>query len=328
MKQTTEYMVNPKEDLVYKKDYQTNSWFAVGHFEADGHLVNWLYHIIIIKMGPLTSVDSNFSVYDETTGEYHYEDKIYNPLQCTIKEEDTSAGKGFSVKCPMGIITGNPDQIHIEAAMKFGKVNCTMKRTREYIYNAGTGSFMTFLGVRVQQFSMSHMDSTGSLTIGDHTYKITGDSWFDCQWQFSKKEQKTIQMRSDWRWTWMDLNLDNGDTLSLWDMTDYKTNSTKAWATILHADDTQEVVEIEPIIEGAGDYWRSPVSKNNYPTSFVVKIPAKQAELRVVTDVKDQEIVSKMPLFTKYESANRVSGAYDGKETKGYCYVEHLGKWE
>ncbi len=321
-------MVNPKEDLAYKKEYQANSWFAIGHFEENGHLLNWLYHIIITKIGPATFVDSNFSVYDETTGEYHYEDKVFNPLQCDIKEEDTTAGKGFSLKCPMGSIIGNPDEIQVQASMKFGKVNCTMKRTRDYIYNGGTGSFKTFLGGSVQQYSVPHMDSEGSLTIGNNTYKISGDSWFDRQWQFSKQELKEMNMHDDWRWTWMDLNLDNGDTISLWDMTDYKTNTTKAWATILHADDSQEVVEIEPIIKGAGDYWRSPVSKNNYPTSFVVRIPAKQAELKVVTDLQEQEIYSKMPLFTKYESGNRITGVYEGKETTGYCYVEHLGKWK
>ena len=321
-------MVNPKTDLPFKKDYQANSWFAIGHFEAEGHLVNWLYHIIIPKFGPVSFVDSNFSVYDETTGEYHYEDKIYPAFRCAIEEFDTPYGKGFSVSCPMGTISGNPQQIHVEAQMKYGKVNCTMQQRRECIYNAGTGSFMTFLGGKVRQYSMSHMDSAGSLTIGNKTYPITGESWFDRQWQFSKQEQKTIKMHMDWRWTWMDLNLDNGETISLWDMTDYKTGSTKAWATILHADDTQEVAEMEPIITGAGDYWKSPVSGNNYPTSFVIKIPAKQAELKIVTDVKDQEIVSKMPIFTKYESANRITGTYEGKEVTGYCYVEHLGKWK
>ena len=134
-------MVNPKTDLPFKKDYQANSWFAIGHFEAEGHLVNWLYHIIIPKFGPVSFVDSNFSVYDETTGEYHYEDKIYPAFRCAIEEFDTPYGKGFSVSCPMGTISGNPQQIHVEAQMKYGKVNCTMQQRRECIYNAGTGSF-------------------------------------------------------------------------------------------------------------------------------------------------------------------------------------------
>lgn len=321
-------MVNPKTDLANKEGYQANSWFAIGHFEENGHTLNWLYHIIITKMGPLHVYDSNFSMYDETTGEYHYEDKIFKKFQCEVKETDTPAGKGFSVSCPMGTISGDPDHIHVKATMKNGSIDCDMKRTRDYIYNAGTGSFETFMGGRVQQFSMAHMDSTGTYQMGDKTYTIHGDSWFDRQWQFSKEEQKTMHMHSDWKWVWMDLNLDNGETISLWDMNDLKNNSVKTWGTILHAGDTQEVVEIEPISKGESDYWTSPDSKNKYPTRFIVRIPSKNAELHVETAIKEQEIVCKMPLFTKYESGNKVTGTYEGKDVSGYCYVELLGKWE
>ena len=320
--------VNPKEDLACKEDYQANSWFAIGHFEENGHTLNWLYHIIITKMGPMHVYDSNFSMYDETTGEYHYEDKVYKKHEYSVVSIETSAGTGFKVECPMGLIEGDPDTIHVKAQMKSGAVDCTMKRTRDYIYNAGTGSFMTFLGGCVQQFSMAHMDSVGSLTIGDKTYVIHGDSWFDRQWQFSGEEQKSMKMHNDWKWVWMDLNLDNGDTISLWDIHDLKGGTTKTWGTILHPDDTQEVVEIEPIAKGEGDYWNSPVSKNRYPTSFVVRIPAKNAELKITTAVKDQEIVCKIPLFTKYESGSKISGTYEGKDVGGYTYVELLGKWE
>lgn len=322
-------MVDPRTDLANKESYQANSWFAIGHFvEEDGNTLNWLYHIIVTKMGPLHVVDSNFSMYNETTGEYHYEDKIFRPFQCEIRDTDTTAGKGFAVTCPMGSISGDPDHIHVQAKMSHGSVTCDMTRTRDYIYNAGTGSFMTFLGGRVQQFSMAHMDSSGTLVMGERSYPIHGDSWFDRQWQFSKDEQKTMKMHSDWKWTWMDLNLDNGETISLWDMNDLKDNSVKTWGTILHADNTQEVVEINPISEGEGDYWKSSASKNTYPTSFTVTIPSKKAKLNITTGIKNQEIVCKMPLFTKYEAGSEIHGTYEGKPVSGYCYVELLGKWE
>lgn len=323
-----ELKVNPKTDLAYKADYQANSWFAIGHFEEGGHILNWLYHIIISKMGPLHVYDSNFSVYDENTGEYHFDDRIYKKFECKISESDTPAGKGFRVECPMGLIEGNPDEIHVKAKMKSASVDCTMKRKRAYIYNAGSGSFMTFLGGCVQQFSMAHMESKGSLEISGKTYSINGDSWFDRQWQFSKEEQKSMKMHSDWKWVWMDLNLSNGDTISLWDMHDLKGGTIKTWGTILHADDSQEVVEIEAVEKGEGDYWESSKSGNRYPTSFTVRIPAKNAELKVTTKVKNQEIVSRMPLFTKYESGSKISGTYEGKDVGGYTYVELLGKWK
>lgn len=129
---STAFKVNPKTDLAYNEDYQANSWFAIGHFEENGHTLNWLYHIIITRMGPMRVYDSNFSVYDETTGEYHYEDKVFKKFECKVSESDAPAGKGFRVECPMGLIEGDPDSIHVKAKMKFGAVDCTMKRVRDY----------------------------------------------------------------------------------------------------------------------------------------------------------------------------------------------------
>lgn len=36
--------VNIGKDLIYKEDFNVNSWFLVGHFESEGHVLDYLYN--------------------------------------------------------------------------------------------------------------------------------------------------------------------------------------------------------------------------------------------------------------------------------------------
>ena len=325
---TLKPVVYPETDLACKPEFQANSWFAIGHFEKDGHVLNWLFHMMIVAVPVGKFFNANFSVTDETTGEYYAKDHIYPMFRCKISEGQTANGKSFSLECPCGKMSGDMNELHIQAEMPNAKVDCVMRRTGPIIYNAGTGSFMTFLGGCVQQFSMPHLESSGKLTIGNNTYDISGDSWFDRQWQFSPEEQKKMHMHSNWKWGWRDLNLDNGETISVWEMYDLSKDSTTCWGTILHADGSQEVVDIIPMSKNCSNIWTSKKSRQKYPTKFIIRIPKKNAVLDVETDIPQQEIVSSLSMLNKYEAACKVSGTYEGKAVSGYTYVELLGKWK
>ena len=38
--------VDVASDLAYKKEFTTNSWFAIGHFETDDRVLDYLFHIM------------------------------------------------------------------------------------------------------------------------------------------------------------------------------------------------------------------------------------------------------------------------------------------
>jgi predicted secreted hydrolase len=122
----------------------------------------------------------------------------------------------------------------------------------------------------------------------------------------------------------MDLNLDNGDAVSLWSAMDPDTGKQRGWATILHKNGTQTATAIEPSL-GASDEWVSEKSGNRYPTHWTVRIPSLRAVLDVKPSPREQEIISHIPAMTKYEGASAVTGTYNGKTVKGYCYVELVG---
>lgn len=325
MNQIISPAVNPEQDLAYKPDYQANSYFAIGHSVVNGHTVNYLFHIMGMLSPQGAVVNANFSVTDETSGEYFSEDHVFPVAQCEISSPD---GNGFKLVTPIGYMEGDVNEIRLFAKMENAAVDCTIKKNGGIIYNGGTGSFSTFLGKNVQQFSMPIMDTSGTLIIAGTEYTLNGRSWFDRQWQFSVEELKEMQIHSEWNWSWMDINLSNGEIISLWDMHDILHDTTKTWGTILHEDGSQEVVDIVPLAKGAAEVWSSPVTGQRYPTRWTVRIPSKDAVLNVSTDIKEQEIVSTLPSLNKYEGACKVNGTYSGRNVTGYTYVELLGKWQ
>ena len=42
--------LDPIRDLLWKKDVNSNSWFVIGHFDAEGHKLNFMYHLMIYPL--------------------------------------------------------------------------------------------------------------------------------------------------------------------------------------------------------------------------------------------------------------------------------------
>lgn len=97
----------------------------------------------------------------------------------------------------------------------------------------------------------------------------------------------------------------------------------RAWATVLHADGRQEVVEVTPFSKYPAKRWKNPASGQNYPIDFTVNIPKLNANLQVAPYPSEQEIASDH--ISKYEAASQVKGTYQGKPATGFCYVELVG---
>jgi len=303
--------VDVMADLQYKKAYTINSWFAIGHFSAEGETLNYLYHIMIGRvMGVRVLANSSFSVTNETTGWYAGEDIGYAGFRAKIRKDR------FSIHAPNGYMEGDFDHMKIGARMKRASLDVNLKAVGYPLYNKGTGVF-DMLDMQVHQYSIPTMETSGTITIEGRTYTLEGLSWFDRQWQSQK-------FGLAGKWTWMDLNLDNGKRISLWDAIDKKGNS-MPWTTIVDENDgAHTVADMVSLSEGIDEYWTSKKTGYIYPIKWVVKIPSVNADLEVVPAVRDQEIKG---LLTRYEGASTVKGTYDGHKVTGYCYVEMVGDW-
>lgn len=314
-------LLDPVADLEWKREYAVNSWFAIGHFVEGEDILDYLFHLMILPVpGGGRVLQGVVSITNETTGWYRGEDVIVPLDQAEISETC------FEIALPNGRMYGSLHNLHVEAQLVdgAGSINMDLSIASPMIFNGGGGIF-PMVGTSFHQYSVPRLTSRGTITIEGRTHKVDGVSWFDRQWQH-EPDGPAGESLNELKWSWMDINLENGDAISLWSGPATVGGEERAWATVLHADGSQTVAAAEPGL-GADDYWESEESGARYPTRWTVRIPALDALLSVVPRPRKQEIVSKVPLLHKYEGASEMTGTWRGEPAKGFGYVELVGIW-
>ena len=193
-----------------------------------------------------------------------------------------------------------------------------LKAVGPTLYDNGTGLFH-FLD-DTSYYSLPNLRTTGTLTLDGSTEQVTGTSWLDRQW-------------GNWswgplhKWTWMALQLDNGQVLNLWDLFD--DSGEKHWATVLSPDGTHRVVSVDPLAPQATRFETSPTTGQRYAGKWTVTIPALNTRLVVTARPVLQEIQANQP-FTPgiNEADSSVRGTYQGRPVTGDAYVEQFGIWK
>ncbi|WP_229398316.1 lipocalin family protein [Micromonospora okii] len=299
-------------DLACKPRYTLNSWFVIGHFEADGHTLDYLVHMMALSIrGVVIGVDAAASVTDETTGWYGVRSNFHPFLRAGVRSDR------LLVRTPNCLIAGTFDDLRVRARIKGASIDVALRAVGHPLYNRGTGRF-DMLGMDVRQYSIPTMETTGRLVVDGREFTASGVSWFDRQWQ------KQPLGPPSGRWTWMDLNLSNGWRVSLWDAVGAD-GRTDAWVTVVDETGAHTVADLVPLAHGARDYWLSPHGGSRFPTRWLVGVPDLDMELTVESRPRGQTIQG---LSERYEGASTVRGVVRGERVDGYCYVEMVGDWK
>jgi predicted secreted hydrolase len=280
-------------------------WYVVGHLNAHGHRFG--YEVTIIDAGGVPS--STIAITDNATGEYYTKSQRYSPDQASFS---TTA---LDARTPAATLSGPMDAMHLHATMPAGEIDLALSARGPALYNNGTG-LMPFLGGTSYYYSLPSLASQGALTVNGIAYPVTGESWLDRQW--GSWDYSTLQ-----KWTWMPLQLSNGDRVNLWDL--LAQGSESSYATVLHPDGTHEIVAVNPLADTTSGFWTSPTTGKRYGTRWTVNIPALDANLTVAVSPQGQEVQS---FGGVYEGAGSVTGRYRGKPVTGRAYVEQLGNWQ
>lgn len=308
--------------LPEQKTHNNNSWFAFGRFQADGHTVNYLFHIMQLVFPKIMGgkkYQSVVTVFDETTGDYYAKDYLFKPSEITSNTER------FYLKLPNGLMEGTWDDMHIVVDEKSAgfHLDTHMAAVHYPVVSGGTSVF-ELLGMCIHQFSVPYMKTQGTFTWKEHTYDITekGFTWFDRQWQ-------QLNMKNTMKWSWMAIYLDNGDVISVLDC-DAPGNETGLLAN-LKTDGTQingmGHQAVLPFKQGESEYYYNPSSKQEYPSHWEISIPKVDTCLEVVPFKKEQDIASVMTQLSKYEGVCEVRGTYHGEQVTGTALVELIGSW-
>lgn len=310
-------LLNPAADLAWKPDYDNDSWFFFGRFEAGGEKIAYLFHVMIIPLPDMgAAVQLILALSNETTGWYRSDD-------CIVALDEAEVNPGFDIKMPNGWIKGTLGDIRLEAALGDGSGKIALRLTDHggVMFNGGVGEF-TGVDMRIHQYSIPRVATVGTISLVGKDYAVEGTSWFDRQWQ-----QMTRVPVERLKWSWIGLTLESGEALGIWSCPMTADSAPRGWATILHADGTQSVMTIDPTLGATGE-WVTPATGSRYPTHWKVAIPLLDVVLEVEPSPLEQEVVSVAPMLSKYEGASRISGSWAGRPVTGFGCVELVGNWK
>jgi predicted secreted hydrolase len=278
-------------------------WYMVGHVNAHGHRFGYE---VTIAAGQ--APQAFIAITDKTTGAYYTQTQNYSPDQAS------SSTTALDVRTPSASLSGPMDAMRLHATLPAGDIDLTLSARGPALYNNGTG-LMPFLGGTSYYYSLPSLATQGTLTVNGTAYEVTGESWLDRQW--GTWDWSTMR-----KWTWMAVQLSNGDRVNLWDL--FAQGSEFPYATVLRPDGTHEVVAVNPLADTTSEFWTSPTTGKRYGTRWTVNIPSLDASLTVVAQPQGQEVQA---FGGVYEGAGSVSGRYRGKPITGEVWVEQLGNW-
>jgi predicted secreted hydrolase len=166
-------------------------------------------------------------------------------------------------------------------------------------------------------YSLTRLETAGSVQVAGERYKVAGLSWMDHEYSTSALSAGQVG------WDWFSLQLDDGSELMVFQIRrddgsidPYSSGtlvSADGWTRHLERDDFQIMVERT---------WRSPHTGADYPAGWTIRVPVTGLTLRLEPYLADQELnVS----YTYWEGAVRITGERDGRPVSGDGYVELTG---
>jgi len=295
-------------------------WYFVGHLADDaGHTYG--FETTFFRFGGLRRYGSPFdtlyrtdvAVTDEAAHRFHHA-ITYTPSLPPVTVASTAT---LSLRAGLlDISTLGPLRYHIHGAMPDGQVDLAAASRRPPMLvdggYTGWGTGYTYY------YSLTHMTTTGTLTLGARRIPVHGVVWNDHQWG-------DMGGSSVKGWDWMALRLSDGTDMSLVNERP-ATAPYATWAQALLPDNTQRFVR-QAIITPLST-WKSAASGVTYPAAWRVRVPRLKLDVVVRPTVADQEMTDTGFLgFRKsyWEGSCTVTGTRDGRPVSGKAYTELTG---
>jgi predicted secreted hydrolase len=170
-------------------------------------------------------------------------------------------------------------------------------------------------------YSLTRLQTEGTLTVRGKKHAVTGLSWMD-------HEFGSTQLSSDQvGWDWFSLQLDDGSELMLYAIrkTDGRPDPHSAGTRVAADGRVDRLTQRDFTIEVL-DRWTSPRSKGTYPMKWRLTAPPIGLDLAVTPAFPDQELdTAKSTQVVYWEGAVRAAGTLSGKPVTAQGYVELTG---
>ncbi|MFQ5859916.1 MAG: lipocalin-like domain-containing protein, partial [Anaerolineae bacterium] len=212
-----------------------------------------------------------------------------------------------------------PGMVRLRAAEDDVKLDLTLRETKPPALHgeAGLSRKSSTRGNASYYYSLTRIDTTGTVTIGDQTFTVRGLSWMDHEFGTSYLADNHTG------WDWFSLQLDDGREVMYFQIRQEDGGiEPLSGGSLIEADGAVRHLSREGVAIQVLDRWTSPHTAATYPAGWHLSVPAADLELDVKPYASNQELnVS----YAYWEGAVRVTGESADGPMIGVGYVELTG---
>jgi predicted secreted hydrolase len=317
-------------DHAAHKAFKTEWWYYTGHLQSKdgrkfGYELTFFRFGVDLKEAPksawtLSEVHSaHFAVTDEQNKRFWFDEKMNRPALniASVDEKQLNVVNGdWSTK-----LEGTSHHLQAVAPAYSVDLKLVAKKPPAIHGRNGVSQKADCKGCASHYYSLTRLDTTGTLTVGKEQISVTGVTWMDHE--FGSNQMTAEQIG----WDWYSVHLDNNTDLMFYVMRrkdgTFDKNSS---GTVIDPDGSTRHLALSDYKITAISKWQSPTSKGTYPMGWKVDVPAIDCSFTIDPVMPEQELVtSRSTEVTYWEGSCRVSGKQRGKLISGAAYVEMTG---
>ncbi len=320
----------PRDDAPH--DRLTEWWYYTGHLTDDaGSRYGFEFVVFRVERGGFpVAWASHLAVTDEGRDAFHFAQRVEFGEQVDL---DALGRPGFSfrIAAPSANweMSGNDGHdrllatttaLEAAAAGSPGGLGIDLKldATKPPALHDGDGWVDFGAGGSSYYYSRTAMDASGSVTLGDRRFDVTGSAWFDHQWG-------DFIAVGGGGWDWFAINLDDGTDLMLSLNRDIDGSYPIVYGTLVDAAGGSRNLPREAFAVEVTDRWLSPTTGADYPAGWRITIPGEDLEITLRPTVANQELDTRATTTIYWEGSQVVEARRGDKPLGGEAYVELTG---
>jgi predicted secreted hydrolase len=166
-------------------------------------------------------------------------------------------------------------------------------------------------------YSLTRLETSGTVQLADAIYPVGGLSWMDHEWSTSSLAADQVG------WDWFSIQMADGSELMVFQLRK-EDGSIDPFSsgTLVAPDGSTRHLSRDEFEIRVEDTWHSPRSGATYPARWTVTVPAADLVLQIEPYLADQELAVS---YAYWEGAVQVQGERAGQAVRGHGYVELTG---
>jgi predicted secreted hydrolase len=167
-------------------------------------------------------------------------------------------------------------------------------------------------------YSLTRLQTEGSLTIDGETFQVSGTSWMDREWSTSALEKE----QQGWDWFALQLS-DNREIMFFHLRRKDGSIDPHSSGTMINPEGDSRPLSLADVKIEVLDHWASPLDGSLYPSRWRLTISGEDVDLEITPFLNNQELDATAIRY--WEGAVRVNGRTGDAPVNGVGYVELTG---